>query len=72
MTVERSECSVSKSDGPFEGIKVTVADFGLFCIEIEIDGCGIKTRHIVYMSTAMVINCDLAYKDISRVRGLVE
>lgn len=26
-TVERSEFSVSKSDGPFEGIKVTVDDF---------------------------------------------
>ena len=38
MTVERSEFSVSKSDGPFEGIKITVADFDLFCIEIEIDG----------------------------------
>ena len=59
MTVERLEFSVSKSDGPFEGIEVTVDDSDWFCIGVEIDGCGIKTRLIVYMSTAMVINCGL-------------
>ena len=59
MTVERLEFSASKSDGPFEGIEVTVDDSDWFCIGVEIDGCGIKTRLIVYMSIAMVINCGL-------------
>ena len=72
MTVEGLGFSVSKSDGPFEGIEMTVDDSDWFCIEVEIDGCGIKTRFTVYMSTTMVIYCGLTEQDRSRVRGLVE
>ena len=70
MKLEGLEFSVSKSVGPFEGIEVTVDDSDCFCIKVEIDGCGIKTCLIVYMSTTIVINCGLTKQDRSRVRWI--